>query len=246
MPYPRNYGPALRDGSSGNLTGLLEEVGGRGVSFQVPTFYWRETIWAGNYENDIRNSEIVLRRRFKGNVPGSTYYKQIIPWSIFYNTLENKGRDFPISCKISTDKFTGIADGQNRSNLFRDDYAIRLPETILLRAEAKQRNGDKPGAASDVNLLRKRANCTYMVTPADMDDKFSTILDERARELMYEEHRWNTLLRMGGSIATDRIRQLMLWDTYKSSYNRQFNLLPIPQGFIDVNTGNKIDQNSGW
>jgi hypothetical protein len=246
LPYPRNYGPALRDGSSGNLTGLLEEVGGRGVSFQVPTFYWRETIWAGNYENDIRNSEIVLRRRFKGNVPGSTYYKQIIPWSIFYNTLENKGRDFPISCKISTDKFTGIADGQNRSNLFRDDYAIRLPETILLRAEAKQRNGDKPGAASDVNLLRKRANCTYMVTPAEMDDKFSTILDERARELMYEEHRWNTLLRMGGSIATDRIRQLMLWDTYKSSYNRQFNLLPIPQGFIDVNTGNKIDQNSGW
>jgi hypothetical protein len=246
LPYARVYGAAFRDGSSGNLTGTLEEVGGRGVTFQVPTFYWRETIWAGQYANDIRNSEIVLRRRFKGNVPGSTYYRQIIPWSLFYNTTENKGRDYPISCKISTDKFTGVADGENRSNLFRDDYAVRLPETILLRAEAKQRSGDKPGAAADINLLRTRANCGYLVTAADVDDNFNLILDERARELMYEEHRWNTLLRMGGTIAIDHIKINMLWDTYKSSYNRKFNLLPIPQAFIDVNTGNKIDQNPGW
>lgn len=246
LPYARTYGPAFRDGSSGNLIGLLEEVGGRGVTNQVPTFYWKDYIWADKWGADIRNSEIVVRRRFKGNVPGKDWYLKVIPWSLLYNTKENTGRCFPVSCKISTDKFTGIADGENRSNLFRDDYAIRLPATILLRAEAKQRKGDKTGAAADVNLLRIRANCTYLVTAADMDDNFNMILDERARELMYEEHRWNTLLRMGGTIAVDRIKQYMLWDDFKSTLTRNFNLLPIPQAVIDSNLGNEIEQNPGW
>lgn len=246
LGYPRTYGPAFRDGSSGNLTGTLEEVGGRGVTFQVPTFYWKDSIWSDKWGDDIRNSEIVLRRRFKGNVPGAEWYQKVIPWSVFYNTEENRGRCFPVSCKISTDKFTGVADGENRSNLFRDEYAIRLPETILLRAEAKQRKGDKAGAAADINLLRSRAQCSYLVTAADMDDNFNTILDERARELSYEEHRWNTLLRMGGTIAIDRIKKYMLWNQFKSSLTRQFNLLPIPQTVIDANVGNTIAQNPGW
>src|SRR3546814_1345101 len=70
--------------------------------------------------------------------------------------------------------------------------------------EAKQRLGNKPGAAADINLLRARAQCGYLVTAADMDDDFSLILDERARELVYEECRWNTLLRMGNDIAVER------------------------------------------
>jgi len=246
LPYARVYGPAFRDGSSGNLTGLLEEVGGRGVTFQIPTFYWRDNIWAGKFGADIRNSEIVIRRRFKGNVPGKDYYLKVIPWSVFYNTSENSGRCYPVSCKITTDRFTGVPDGENRSNLFRDDYAVRLPETILLRAEAKQRSGDKAGAASDVNLLRTRANCSYMVTAGDMDDNFDLILDERTRELMYEEHRWNTLLRMGGTIAVDRIKKYMFWDQFRGSLTRKFNLLPIPQSVIDVNIASKIEQNAGW
>lgn len=82
-----------------------------------------------------------------------------------------------------------------QSNLFRDEYLIRLPETILLRAEAKMRSGDNAGAADDINLLRKRAQCDYLVKASDVN--VDLILDERARELVYEECRWNTLLRMG-------------------------------------------------
>lgn len=246
LPYARTYGPAFRDGSSGSLTGTLEDVGGRGVTFQAPTFYWKEQIWKDKWGEDMRNSEIVIRRRFKGNVPGNEWYLKEIPWSLFYNTKENRGRCYPVSCKIATDKFTGVEDGENRSNLFRDEYAIRLPETILLRAEAKQRLGDKAGAAADINLLRSRAQCKYMVTAADMDDRFTVILDERARELMYEEHRWNTLLRMGNDMAITRIKEYMLWDELKGTLNRKFNLLPIPQSVIDVNIANKLEQNPGW
>lgn len=211
LPYSRTFGPVFRNGSPANLGGTLEDVGGRGISQVTPTMYTRDSVYEGKYADDMRNSDIVFRRIFIGNVPTSPYYGKPVPWSVLYDSKDDQSLDYPVSSKIATDKYTGLADGENRSNLFRDDYFIRLPETILLRAEAKQRSGDKAGAAGDVNLLRDRAKCTYRVTAADMDDNFNTILDERARELVYEECRWNTLLRMGGTIAVDRIRKYAFW-----------------------------------
>lgn len=78
-------------------------------------------------------------------------------------------------------------------------------ENVLLRAEAKMRSGDNTGAADDINLLRKRAQCEYLVQASEVN--VDLILDERARELVYEECRWNTLLRMGGTVAVDRIKK---------------------------------------
>jgi hypothetical protein len=246
LPYSRTYGPVLRDGAPAHLMGTAEDVGGRGISQIMPTMYVRDSIYGGSYATDMRNSEIVFRRTFLGNVATSPYYKQPVPWSVLYATTDSKSLCYPVSCKIATDKYTGIADGENMSNLFRDDYFIRLSETILLRAEAKQRNGDKAGAAADVNLLRTRAQCTYMVTAADMDDRFNTILDERARELVYEECRWNTLLRMGGNIATERIKKYAYWPEAKATLTSNFNLWPIPQLVIDANKDVKLEQNPGW
>lgn len=246
LPYSRTFGPVFRNGAPAHLQGTLEDVGGRGISQVMPTMYTRDDIYAGAYANDMRNSEIVFRRTFIGNVPTSPYYGKPVPWSVLYDNKDDQSLDYPVSCKIATDKYTGLADGQDRSNLFRDDYFIRLPETILLRAEAKQRSGDKGGAAADVNLLRARANCTYMVTAADMDDNFNLILDERARELVYEECRWNTLLRMGGTIATDRIKKYAYWPEAQSTLTFNYNLWPIPQLVIDANKDVKLAQNPGW
>jgi hypothetical protein len=246
LPYSRIYGPVFRNGSPANLGGTLEDVGGRGISQVTPTMYTRDSIYAGQWSDDMRNTDIVFRRIFLGNVATSPYYGIPVPWSVLYNNMDNQSLDYPVSCKIATDKYTGLADGENRSNLFRDDYFIRLPETILLRAEAKQRNGDKAGAAADINLLRDRANCGYKVTAADMDDKFNLILEERTRELVYEECRWNTLLRMGGTIAVDRIKNYAFWPEAKATLNFQYNLWPIPQLVIDANKDVKLEQNPGW
>lgn len=155
---------------------------------------------------------------------------------------------FPISCKVATDKYTGVEQGENRSSLYRNDYIIRLAETILLRAEAKQRKGDNAGAAADINILRERAQCSYLVSAGDIaaDPNFDMILDERARELMYEENRWNTLLRMGGTIAVDRIRKYQYYDVTRSTLTFDYNLWPIPQKVIDSNSGWHIEQNPGW
>jgi hypothetical protein len=253
LPYSRTYGADFRDGAKNHITGTLEDVGGRGVVQIMPTMYTRDEIYADKWAKDMRNSDVVLRRRFKGNVAASAYFRKIVPWSEMYNgstdattNKNNQSLCFPISCKIATDKYTGLADGENLSNLFRDDYFIRLSETILLRAEAKQRSGDKAGAAADVNLLRTRANCDYKVTAADMDDSFKMILDERARELVYEECRWNTLLRMGGTIAVDRIKKYAYWPEAQSTLTFSYNLWPIPQKVIDTNKDVKLDQNPGW
>ena len=253
LSYQRAYGAIFRIGAAQHFTGTLEDGGGRGISLIIPTMYVRDGVYSGKFETDMRNSDIVYRRRFKGNVSTSPYFKKVIPWSEMYNgspseatNKENASLCYPISCKIATDKYTGLADGENMSNLFRDDYFIRLSETILLRAEAKQRSGDKVGAADDVNLLRDRAQCTYKVTAADMDDNFNMILDERARELIYEECRWNTLLRMGGTIAVDRIKKYAYWPEAQATLNFNYNLWPIPQTIIDTNKDEKLEQNPGW
>lgn len=246
LPYSRIYGPVFRNGAPAHLGGTLEDVGGRGISQVTPTMYTRDSIYGGVFANDMRNSEIVFRRTFLGNIPSSPYFGIPVPWSVLYNNMDNQSLDYPVSCKIATDKYTGLADGENMSNLFRDDYFIRLPETILLRAEAKQRSGDKSGAAADVNLLRSRAQCSYLLTAADMDDNYNAILDERSRELVYEECRWNTLLRMGGTIAVDRIRKYAYWPEAKATLNFKYNLWPIPQLVIDANKDVKLDQNPGW
>ncbi|WP_080903810.1 RagB/SusD family nutrient uptake outer membrane protein [Parabacteroides sp. Marseille-P3160] len=251
LQYSRVFGAVFRDPMSAHLGGALEDVGGRGIVQVMPTMYTRDIIYEGKWNDDMRNSEAVFRRLFLGNVKTSEYYGKIVPWSVIYR--DGQGTDavdaaktqcFPISCKIATDKYTGIADGQNRSNLFRDEYLIRLPETILLRAEAKMRSGNKEGAANDINLLRKRAKCSYLVTASDVS--VDLILDERARELVYEECRWNTLLRMGGTVAVDRIKKYAYWDDPRATLTKNFNLWPIPQVVIDTNKDVPMVQNPGW
>lgn len=253
LPYSRTYGPVFRDGAKDHLTGTLEDVGGRGIAQVIPTMYTRDVIYEDKWADDMRNSDIVFRRTFIGNVPGSPYFGLPVPWNEIYEgssdettNTANRSLCYPVSCKIATDRYTGLEEGENRSNLFRDDYFIRLSETILLRAEAKQRLGNKEGAAADINLLRKRAACTYLVTAADLDDDFSLILDERARELVYEECRWNTLLRMGGSIAVDRIRQYAFWPEAQSTLTFDYNVWPIPQTVIDTNKDVALPQNPAW
>ena len=251
LQYTRVYGPVYRDPMSAHLSGALEDVGGRGIVQTMPTMYTRDVIYDGKWGKDMRNSEAVFRRTVLGNVPTSPYYGKPVPWSVIYRDGESqdaidvaKTQCFPVSCKISTDKYRGIADGENRSNLFRDEYLIRLPETILLRAEAKMRAGDNAGAANDINLLRKRAQCDYLVQASDVN--VDLILDERARELVYEECRWNTLLRMGGTVAVDRIKKYSYWNDPRATLTKNFNLWPIPQVVIDTNKDVVMEQNPGW
>lgn len=243
LEFPRDYGPVLRQLEG--MTGTAEDVGGRGVAFIVPTMYTIKTIWDGELSSgDERNDPVNIQREYIYNDPNSDLYGQVLTEDVMLN-YEVPGFAYPVFWKLSTDQFVGLDEGENRSNLFRDAYAIRLAETYLLRAEAYYKLGQAGSAASDLNTIRARVNCDVMVSGGDLD--LDLILDERARELMGEEYRWNTLLRMGGTVAVDRIRTLNQWPIDNSAtLDFDFNLWPIPQSVIDRNKDAVIAQNPGW
>lgn len=74
-----------------------------------------------------------------------------------------------------------------------DWYIFRLAETYLLRAEAYIWKGETGLAAADINEVRRRAKARE-ITPDEAT--ISMILDERARELFYEEPRKCELTRI--------------------------------------------------
>jgi hypothetical protein len=209
--------------------------------------YTLKEIWEGNLWNDMRNAEHNIQRTFYFNDPKSAKYgKPYTEAEMYAITGANQGMVFPIWWKLTTDQWLDVGSGYPNSRLFRDDYAIRLPETILLRAEAYWRLGQNQNAANDINKIRTRAQCSYLITSGDVTLDF--ILDERARELYVEEWRWNTLLRMGGTVAVDRLKAHNYWPNtnIQRTLNKNFNLWPIPQEVIDRNKDVKLEQNPGW
>lgn len=244
LNYPRYYMPVYR--AIVGFQGLAEDAGGRGVSFYKQTPYAGDLIWNDPISaNDQRGAEHNIIRTIIYNDPNyPDLYGKEVPQDVIDFTNEGFGWVYPIIFKCTTDQFIGLDQGENRSHLFRDEYAIRLAETILLRAEAYHRKGNNQSAADDINMIRERAQCDVLITAADVDIDF--ILDERARELFAEESRWNTLLRMGGTVAVDRIRKYAMHDLTRLTLTFDYNLWPIPQGALDRNNQVKWEQNPGW
>lgn len=244
IEYPRDYVPLLR--LVEGMQGEGDDVGGRGVCFATPTMHVRDGVWEDSFWNDNRNAEHNIWRNFKYNDPTHPKFGEPYPWSEYYKTDYNRSMVYPIHAKYTTDPgtWTGLQEGENRSNLFRDEYAIRLAETILLRAEIFYRKGQMQDAADDINLIRERAKAEYKVSASDVD--LDLILDERIRELFIEEDRWHTLLRMRGTVAVDRIKEYAFWPFTKTTLTWDFNKWPIPQGAIDRNIDAELEQNPGW
>jgi len=236
LAYPREFSPVLRnaywnsDYKEGNASPWLSlinaYVGGRGVSSIRPTEYVVDDVWKDNFANDIRNSSANIRRKFVCMDPDHSLYGDTVTLDMLdQTTLE---RLYPVWTKLAPVDDWGyedLADGGNRSNMYRDEYACRLSETYLLRAEAYFRKGNSQLAADDINVLRSRAQCSYMATSGDISLDF--ILDERTRELFGEERRWCTLLRMG--VATDRIAKYSYYAGSESSQVRCHQVGPCSQ-----------------
>ncbi len=154
-----------------------------------------------------------------------------------------------------------------------DWYVFRLAETYLLRAEAYIWKGDLASAAADVNVVRTRAKCAPY-TAANMS--IGTILDERARELYYEEPRKTELTRIAyifaktgqayngktyavanfstSNFMVDRIleKNIFYKKNFVTVHGDQFRispyhvLWPVPQDAILANADGHINQNAGY
>ena len=212
---------------------------GRGAGFVRPSNYALYDIWQ-DYWDDMRNSRYNMRREFYFNNPGSALYG--LKWNNSYAQSEKdtSRRVYAYSLKVEGPFFQGGA-GDYKGRTRKDVYVIRLAETYLLRAEAYLRKGDNTSAAADINVVRARAN-TPAISAGDVTLDF--ILDERARELMTEETRTRTLIRMGKLV--ERVR-LYDPDPVSRETIQEFNQFwPIPQSAIDANTGAELKQNPGY
>jgi hypothetical protein len=126
----------------------------------------------------------------------------------------------------------------------RDFILMRLADAYLLRAEARLSQGNTTGAAEDINVIRMRAavpgqEAASQITAADVTLDF--LLDERARELIGEGHRWWDLARTGTLI--DRVRAN---NPFASPNIQDYHTVrPIPQNQIDRTLGGYA-QNPGY
>jgi hypothetical protein len=134
-------------------------------------------------------------------------------------------------------KYNDPADGIN------DFYVIRLPDIMLLKAEALVKANDLPGALELVNMIRARVGLDPK-TGASAEAVDKIIADERRMELAFEGHRWFDLVRTGKAIE---VMNAQVGGSGNSlNYNVQPHqlIMPVPQNQIDLNP--RLDQNPGY
>ena len=261
FPGERAWGPAyFRMGNTpdgfpafrgelynGIYTGYSDTLS-RPVSWIHPTNYTAYDIWRSDWNNDIRNAKHMIKRNFYYDNPASAFNKKKIDFSLYPAGSRDAIRDtcqyiYPYFLKHA-DPLHHFTDPTRSGNGFnhKDVYAVRLAETILLRAEAYIGLGKKDLAAADINAIRNRSHATPIdASKADLD----YVLDERARELYAEEFRNITLRRMGKLL--ERVRRYNNNPKNPGLNIQDYNILfPIPLNQIDLNINAVITQNPGY
>lgn len=120
------------------------------------------------------------------------------------------------------------ADGKLQDN---DIVLFRFADVLLMRAEAKVRNGEN--GQSDLDAVRRRVGMPCR--PATLDN----ILRERLLELMWEGSRRRDLIRYGLFHKAYDLRQPI-----EGESDAHTTVFPIPTKAIDLN--NKLTQNKGY
>ena len=245
--------------------------GGTGWAQSTPTWYASYTMWDNEHNNnslgqDLRYIEdVTVMTEFLCCDENSDFYEQKLGWDyIDHSTPELSGIFFPIWYKETPFSVWDYDMTQPAGwfgkyvSFYRSRYAARSAEAYFLLAEALLRSGDTAGATAAVNAVRERAHANPFAT-VDID----TILDERGRELLYEEFRWATFLRMKPDEWKKRIYDHGMYSARSSAPaselypntrrwaeftgNIEFNNWPIPYTYIELNKGSDgLKQNEGW
>lgn len=123
---------------------------------------------------------------------------------------------------------TSYMDGKLQSN---DIVLFRYADALLMKAEAKVRNGEN--GDEELNRIRARVGMPYRKATLD------NILEERLLELVWEGWRRQDLIRFGKFTAAYDLRTPLQGES--SGYTTVF---PIPQKCIDLNS--ELVQNKGY
>lgn len=214
----------------------LPEYGGRGIGRCALT-PWAIT----NYEpQDLRYSSYALRRSYVDKT-GAILKCDSVASKMVTNA----------NLWVCTRKWDWTFSDPARwgdSFAYGDQTYLRLSDVYLLLAEALYKQGNSSttdGAAYWINKVRVRSNATP-ITAATVTLDY--ILDERARELVTEECRRETLFRTAKLLTRTRLYNPVAAGARNNVVGMQAfqQLLPIPQRVIDANNGYKMEQNPGY
>ncbi|MDB5246696.1 MAG: starch-binding protein [Segetibacter sp.] len=192
--------PSGKKGTYDNLTAELVQSNfvGRGIGRTRPSNYAQYEIW--NDPNDLRHAKGNWMRMedLLYNDPGLKATND----PNYLKNLQLRNASGGLLCTDTIRSWYGwpqykvfVDDNENapKQGGHSDWYMFRLAETYLLRAEAYFWKGDLGLAAADINAVRTRAGCSPI---SSTDVNMGTILDERARELYFEENRKTEMTRM--------------------------------------------------
>ena len=123
---------------------------------------------------------------------------------------------------------TAYSDGQLQNN---DIVLFRYADVLLMKSEAKVRNGDN--GDMEMNMVRARVGMPYRKAT------LANLLDERLMELMWEGWRRQDLIRFDRFHRSYDIRQQL-----PNEVDRHTIVFPIPGGALSLNK--KLKQNPGY
>ena len=224
----QNYGPTtvMINGSVGSIEENGDEVGvstgGWGGALRVRKQFVE--LFDGSFNNDTRNTIISADR------------------PIEISDISDKDTGYVIQ-KYSNATSTG-GFGVDQTFVDTDFPLFRLADVYLMYAEAHLRGGggNVTTAVDYVNALRTRANNANTISSGDLTLDF--VLDERSRELHWEAHRRQDLIRY------DRFTGGNYNWTWKGngsngiSLPAHFNVYPIPTASMGANPN--LTQNAGY
>lgn len=131
---------------------------------------------------------------------------------------------------VFVDKY-GINDAAVDGNAI----IMKLSEVYLIRAEARARMGEFELALQDLNMVRTRSLPSMALAleqVSDFESFTDFLLEERARELGFEGHRWFDIVRLG------RAESILGIESFRTVY-------PVPQREIAI-SGGALVQNPGY
>ena len=233
--FTQNYGP-----TTVFCNGSVGSIEQNGIALGVS---------AGGWGGALR-----LRKEFVDIFSNNTSFTSDTRNRIFAGTrspiitdVTNKDQGYILK-KFSNITSTGVA-GSNNTFVDTDFPLFRLADVYLMYAECATRGGASIATAQTyINAIRTRANsgntsANVSFSAMNTSDQLSYILDERARELHWESHRRQDLIR---------------FNKYTNGYNwawkgnasngipidSNFKLFPIPENSLRAN--NNLTQNPGY
>lgn len=193
--------------------------------------------------------------QWKAEDPAHRNNATVIPYSLAWESSQRTVADNASpTVKKFDDPKSQFSVGNGSSS--RDLFLARLGETYLIAAEAYFKAGNNGLAAERINEVRRRAakpGRLAQMTIGAGDVNINFILDERARELVGEFHRWFDLKRTGTLVErTQTLNRDIKTNWFDQGINPflgpdgQLKILrPIPTAALDLNNAD-VQQNPGY